>query len=226
MYSLTPMRTSSQIFGNLVTARDGYQFGMQFLTEDTRLAVTLDSRQRSTPQGSVNMDIAVGKKFRPGTHRADDDQIAALGIHLLPAAHRAMDDLAGTPRLLAWLAGLQSAATGAAGGNHRQIELGGQGGVALAIGAYREGLQAMLAAELDQLAQVDVDGGVLELVQREDQGRVVEEPGGLGYLFRQLALQAGKVIAGQLQQGDGQHAALELEYRVLLLTHHLPASFR
>src|SRR5690606_32451032 len=78
MHALAPTRTATQILGDLVTPGDGNQLGIQCLTEDACLAIALDTRQRASAQGSVNMDVAVGEKFRPGTHRSDDGQVAAL----------------------------------------------------------------------------------------------------------------------------------------------------
>ena len=172
------------------------------------------------------MDIAVREKFRPGTHRSDYDQIAALGVDLLAATDWAVDDLArpGHLALAGVVTRLQGAAAGAGGGNHRHIELASQGHIVLAIGAHRQCPQAMLPANANEFLQVDGNGCFRQLVQRQNERRIVEELRCLGDLVGQLALEPAEVVTGQLQQGDGQHAALELEYRVLFLAHHLPIS--
>lgn len=86
----------------------------------------------------------------------------------------------------------------------------------------------MLAAECDQCLDVDFPRRLGQFVQRQDQRRIVEEVRGLFDLGRELFVETFDVVAGQLQHGDGEHAALELEGWGLVgevgLAHGLPAA--
>ena len=68
----------------------------------------------------------------------------------------------------------------------------------------------------DALGQLQAAFAGRQLVQRQHQRGVAEETGGLGDLGRQLLVEPGQVVVRKLQHGDREHAALELEYGVLV----------
>ncbi|MNY19299.1 hypothetical protein D3C86_1527250 [compost metagenome] len=207
-------------------AGDGQQFRAHLLAEDACLGVALDAGQGAAAHGRVNMDVAVGEKFRAGADRRQDDQVAALGIDLLAAAHRAGDDLArldlgfcGLFRLFrgtATAGRIDRALAGTGGRQHRQIQGAGGGDVVFAVGAHGQGAQAMVAAQGHQGAQVEAAFAFRQLVQGQYQRGIAEEVRCLGDFRGQLLIEALEVVVRQFHHGDGQHAALELEYGVLL----------
>jgi len=95
---------------------------------------------------------------------------------------------------------------------HWQIDGDGRGNVLDAVGADGQGPQAMVAANPHQTRQVDRAFAGRQLVQRQHQRRVTEEVRRLRHFGRQLAIEGFKVVARQFQNGNGKHAALELEH--------------
>jgi hypothetical protein len=108
----------------------------------------------------------------------------------------------------------QRALAGTGRRQHRQVDGDGGGDVLDAVGADRQGAQAMMAADAHQPGQVDGAFVGRQLVQRQHQRRVAEEVRRLGDLGGQLAVEGFEVVARQFQHGDGEHAALELEHVV------------
>ncbi len=177
------------------------------------------------------MDVSIGQKFRTGTDRSNHYQIATLGINLLATTYW-RSDYAG------WHDGrfrrffrnffrrfgfdrVQYALTGAGRRQHRQIDCDGGGDVFDAVGADRQGTQAMLATDAHQPRQVHRALVGRKFVQSQDQRRVAEEVGRLRDLGRQLPVKRFKIGSGQLHHRDGKHAALELKYRFRVLRFNL-----
>ena len=73
----------------------------------------------------------------------------------------------------------------------------------------------MAAADCHQLGQVQLAFAFRQFVQGQYQRGVAEEGRGLGDFFRQLRVEALQVVVRQFHHGDGEHAALELEYGIL-----------
>ncbi|MNO89526.1 hypothetical protein D3C76_810130 [compost metagenome] len=171
------------------------------------------------------MDVPIGEKFRPRADRGDHHQVAALGIDLLATTYWRSDDFR---RLDARFRGffrlfrhdafvqVQRPFTGPGRRKYRQVDRDGGRDVFDAAGADRQGTQAMLAANAHQAGQIDGAAVGRELVQGQDQRRVAEEVRRLGNLGGQLPIEALKVIAGQFQHGNGEHAALQLEHGILV----------
>lgn len=118
--------------------------------------------------------------------------------------------------LFARLHRLDQLLAGAGRRQHGNVEGLGGGDVILAAGANGQGAQAVLATQVHQLAQIELTFAFRQLVQRQHQGDVLEEVGGLRHFLGQLPVQALQVVVRQLQHGDGEHAALELEHGVLV----------
>lgn len=84
LYRFSPERIASQVLGYLVLAGDGDHFSGELLTEDPRRSVAFDTRQGATSKRTVDMDVAIGEKFRTGAHGSENDEVAALRVDLLP----------------------------------------------------------------------------------------------------------------------------------------------
>lgn len=112
--------------------------------------------------------------------------------------------------------GFQRSFTGAGRRQHRDVDGDGGGDVFDATGADRQGTQAMLAAHAHQTGQIDRAFARRQFVQRQDQRGIAEEVRGLGDFGGQLPIEAVEVVTGQLQHRNGQHAALQLEHRILI----------
>lgn len=74
----------------------------------------------------------------------------------------------------------------------------------------------MLTAHTHQTGQVDSALAGREFVQGQHQRRIVEEVRREGDLGGELAVQGIKVVAGQFQHGNGEHAAFQLEHGILV----------
>ncbi|MNH93128.1 hypothetical protein D3C73_457220 [compost metagenome] len=74
----------------------------------------------------------------------------------------------------------------------------------------------MLTADAHQAWQIDGAFARRQFVQRQNQRRVAEEVRRLGNFGGQLPIEAFEVVTGQFQHSNGQHAALELEYGILV----------
>ncbi|MNP55594.1 hypothetical protein D3C76_1502530 [compost metagenome] len=74
----------------------------------------------------------------------------------------------------------------------------------------------MAAADVEHALQVELAFFVGQLVEGEHQRGVAEEVRRLGDLVGQLPVQPSQIVVRQFQHGDGEHAALQLEYGVLL----------
>lgn len=83
-------------------------------------------------------------------------------------------------------------------------------------GANRQGAQAMGAAHAHQAGQINRALACREFVQGQHQWGIVEKIRCQGDLGGQLAVEGVEVIAGQLQHGDGEHAAFQLEHGILV----------
>ncbi len=74
----------------------------------------------------------------------------------------------------------------------------------------------MLAANAHQPGQVNRALAGRQFIQGQHQRRIVEEIRRQGDLGGELAVQGVKVVTGQFQHSNGEHAALELEYGILV----------
>ena len=85
-YRFSPERIASQVLGELLLAGDGDHFRCELLAEDPRRSIALDASQGTTAKRTVDMDVAIGEKFRTGAYRRQHNEVAALCVDLLAAA--------------------------------------------------------------------------------------------------------------------------------------------
>ena len=225
LYARAPHGVATQIFGNLVMTGDGDQFSAQLLTENPCLGIALHAGQRPATHWAVYMDVAIGEKFRARTDRRNHNQIATLGIYLLATTHWRRDDTGRFDGRL-WrffrllfdfdFRGFQRSFTGAGRRQYRDIDGDSSGDVFDAAGANRQGAQAMLTAYAHQPWQIDGAFAGRQFVQCQDQRCIAEKIWRLCDFGGQLPIKAFEIVAGQLQHGNGQHAALQLEHGILV----------
>ena len=74
----------------------------------------------------------------------------------------------------------------------------------------------MAATDLEERRQVKAAFAFGQLVEGHDQGGVAEEVGRLRHLVGELPFEPRQVVVRQFEDGHREHAALELEYGVLI----------
>src|SRR5699024_8433306 len=79
-------------FDDTVNARNGQELGIELGGEDTCVFVPLGAGHGFSPQGSVDMDVAIGDDFGPLADHANDDKIGSAGIDTLSGAQGPVDD--------------------------------------------------------------------------------------------------------------------------------------
>ena len=156
------------------------------------------------------------------------DEIRGLIVHLAFYAGWPTAGNAGGPsndqmfgllqELLVTMRGMQGGPGGGASGGAQLLDGLGIAGQRAKVFAAAQGnrLQAVIAADAQQVAQGHVAQRLAQLVQRNHHRGVDEEVGGLFYLLGQLPGELLRCQADELDQGHRQHAALEVEYRIVV----------